>query len=229
MEPKEIIDLNGRGTGRYEQPNPPYACIIRKELQHIRFNDDQIFYTALWHIKTRKLEFLEFLSYDPNDHLYLEKYEFAKQTAADLACLMDHWFVNVATMRAPGCVRWDHSTLRRPNLNHNEGGGLVWRPIKSACLEFCDRWCSNWIPNSFHRFSSSAVFSAWSRNCPHFYSTGARGRVLYLALQESYLSSSAVDSVLSVRRFKYRTYRLYIMVSVWFGTRPWCVVTRYHR
>jgi hypothetical protein len=44
MEQVEIISEDGTHTSRFKQPRPPYACTnIRKELQRIWVNGDQVF------------------------------------------------------------------------------------------------------------------------------------------------------------------------------------------
>ena len=80
MEPIEVLDEAGTGTGHHETPKLPYACTtIRKELQRIRFNDDQIFHTAVMIGKGHETGMSSVVvSYDPNDLLYREKYEFAR-------------------------------------------------------------------------------------------------------------------------------------------------------
>jgi hypothetical protein len=93
MEPVEVLDKSGNGTGLYETPKPPYArTTIRKELQRIRFNDDQIFHMAVMIGKGPETGMSSVVvSYDPNDPLYWEKYEFARKTMDNLSCFMHHW------------------------------------------------------------------------------------------------------------------------------------------
>jgi hypothetical protein len=93
MELVEVSDELGIGTGTYVTPKPPYArTTIRKELQWIRFNDDQIFHTAIMIGKGRETGMSSVVvSYDPHDSLYQEKYEFARRTVANLSCFMFHW------------------------------------------------------------------------------------------------------------------------------------------
>jgi hypothetical protein len=95
MEPKEILDSNGQGTGQYECPKPPNArTMIRKELQCIRFNDDQIFHTAVMTCKGPETGILGVVvAYDPNDIHYRTKYEFAHKTIANLSCFMHQWLI----------------------------------------------------------------------------------------------------------------------------------------
>jgi hypothetical protein len=83
-------------SGEIVQPKPPYArTTIRKELQRIRFNDKQLFHTAVMVCKGPETGISGIVvSYDPeNDPLYREKYEFAKRTIANLACFMHHWLI----------------------------------------------------------------------------------------------------------------------------------------
>ncbi|KAL3803357.1 hypothetical protein HJC23_009321 [Cyclotella cryptica] len=48
MAPIPILDSDGKPTGKEERPRPPYArTTIRKELQQLRVNGDQIFHTAV--------------------------------------------------------------------------------------------------------------------------------------------------------------------------------------
>jgi hypothetical protein len=93
MEPVEILDATGQPTGQTECKRPPYACTsIRKELQQLRVNGDQIFHTAVMVCKGPETGISNIVvAYDPNDPLYKEKYEFAKRTVANLACFMYHW------------------------------------------------------------------------------------------------------------------------------------------
>ena len=56
------------------RPKPPYSCTtLRKELQRIRFNDDQIFHTAVMVCKGPETGISGIvITYDPNDTLYRE-------------------------------------------------------------------------------------------------------------------------------------------------------------
>jgi hypothetical protein len=94
MEPVEILDESGEGTGTFETPKPPYArTTLRRELQRIRFNDEQIFHTAIMIGKGPETGMSSVVvSYDPHTLLYREKYEFARKTVANLACFMFHWW-----------------------------------------------------------------------------------------------------------------------------------------
>jgi hypothetical protein len=77
------------------RPKPPYAkTTLRKELQRIRFNDSQIFHTAVMVCRGPETGISGIVvAYDPHDPLYREKYEFAKRTVANLACFMHHWLI----------------------------------------------------------------------------------------------------------------------------------------
>ena len=77
------------------RPKPPYAkTTLRKELQRIWFNNDQIFHTAVMVCRGPDTGISGIVvAYDPHDPLYREKYEFAKRTVANLACFMHHWFL----------------------------------------------------------------------------------------------------------------------------------------
>jgi hypothetical protein len=93
MEPVEITDEAGKGTGQYEIPKPPYArTTLRKELQRIRFNGQQVFHTAVMIGKGPETGMSSIVvAYDPHDPVYREKYEFARKTTASLSCFMFHW------------------------------------------------------------------------------------------------------------------------------------------
>lgn len=82
-------------SGELTRLKPPYVCTtLRKELQRIRFNDDQIFHTAVMVCKGPETGIsVIVVTYDPNDTLYHEKYEFTKRTVASLACFMHHWMI----------------------------------------------------------------------------------------------------------------------------------------
>jgi hypothetical protein len=93
MDPVEVLDEDGEPTGKVETPRPPYARTnIRKELQRIRLNGEQIFHTAVMICKGPETGFSGIVvPYDPHDPLYRKKYDFAKRTVANLACFMYHW------------------------------------------------------------------------------------------------------------------------------------------
>ena len=93
MAPVPLLDTEGKPTGKEEHPRPPYArTTIRKELQQLRVNGEQIFHTAVMVCKGPETGISGIvISYDPNTKMYKEKYEFAKRTVANLACFMHHW------------------------------------------------------------------------------------------------------------------------------------------
>jgi hypothetical protein len=93
MEPVEELDESGKGTGKTIIPKPPYArTTLRKELQRIRFNGDQIFHTAVMIGKGPETGMSSIVvAYDTDDPAYREKYDFAKKTASNLSCFMYHW------------------------------------------------------------------------------------------------------------------------------------------
>ena len=82
-------------TGETLQPKPPYAkTTLRKELQRIRFNEKQIFHTAVMTCRGPETGISSIVvAYDPHDPLYREKYAFAERTVANLACFMHHWLL----------------------------------------------------------------------------------------------------------------------------------------
>ena len=92
MATAPILDADGKPTGKDEHPRPPHACTTNpKELQQLRVNGEQIFHTAVMVCKGPETGISGIVvSYDPNDDLYKEKYEFAKRTVANLACFMFH-------------------------------------------------------------------------------------------------------------------------------------------
>jgi hypothetical protein len=93
MEPVEVVDENGKPTGTMVTPKPPYATTnLRKELQKIYINGEQIFHTAVMVCKGPETGYSGIVvPYDPHDPSYREKYDFAKRTVANLACFMHHW------------------------------------------------------------------------------------------------------------------------------------------
>ncbi|KAL3780888.1 hypothetical protein HJC23_009934 [Cyclotella cryptica] len=86
---------NHNPTGETLQPKPPYAKTThRKELQRIRFNEKQIFHTAVMTCRGPETGISSIVvAYDPHDPLYREKYAFAERTVANLACFMHHWLL----------------------------------------------------------------------------------------------------------------------------------------
>ena len=87
------LHADGAPNGNMEQPCPLIArTAIRRELQRIWFNGDQLFHTAVMVCKGPEMGISgAVVSYDTNDPLYQEKYKFAKRTVANLACFMHHW------------------------------------------------------------------------------------------------------------------------------------------
>jgi hypothetical protein len=82
-------------TGEVLMPKPPYAkTTLRKELQRIRFNDGQLFHTAVMTCRGPETGISGIVvAYDPHDPAYREKYAFAERTVANLACFMHHWLI----------------------------------------------------------------------------------------------------------------------------------------
>jgi hypothetical protein len=81
MEQVEILDESGAGTGMFDTPRPPYArTTLRRELQRIRINDEQVFHTAVMIGKGPETGLSSVVvAYDPHDPLYKAKYEFARK------------------------------------------------------------------------------------------------------------------------------------------------------
>jgi hypothetical protein len=75
MEPVEILDQSGEGTGTFDTPRSPYArTTLRRELQRIRINDEQVFHTAVMIGKSPETGLSSVVvAYDPHDPLYKEK------------------------------------------------------------------------------------------------------------------------------------------------------------
>jgi hypothetical protein len=68
--------------------------MIRKELQSIRCNNDQIFYTTVMTYKGPETGISGVVvAYDPNGIHYWTKYEFVCSTIANLACFLHHWLI----------------------------------------------------------------------------------------------------------------------------------------
>jgi hypothetical protein len=93
MEEVDETDEEGNPTGHKTRPKPPYSrTTLRKELQRIRFNDDQIFHTAILVCKGPEAGISNVVvTYDTQDPLYKEKFKFAQNTINNLACFMFHW------------------------------------------------------------------------------------------------------------------------------------------
>ena len=93
MEEVEVLDDKGNPTGQTTRPKPPYSrTTLRKELQRIRFNNDQIFHTAIMVCKGPETGTSNVVvTYDTQDPLYKEKFKFAQNTINNLACFMFHW------------------------------------------------------------------------------------------------------------------------------------------
>jgi hypothetical protein len=93
MEP--IEETAADGTITLTKPKPPYAQTnLRKELQHVRINGEQLFHTAVMTCKGPEAGMSRIvISYDPSDLDRAEKFAFAKQTITNLACFMHHWWL----------------------------------------------------------------------------------------------------------------------------------------
>jgi hypothetical protein len=93
MEP--IEETSADGTNITIKPKPPYAQTnLRKELQRVRINGEQLFHTAIMTCKGPDVGMSRVaISYDPSDPNKAEKYAFAKQTVSNLACFMHHWWI----------------------------------------------------------------------------------------------------------------------------------------
>ena len=93
MEPIEETSADGAKTTI--KPKPPYAQTnLRKELQRVRINGEQLFHTAIMTCKGPDVGMSRVvISYDPSDLHKTEKYAFAKKTVANLACFMHHWWI----------------------------------------------------------------------------------------------------------------------------------------
>jgi hypothetical protein len=113
-------------TGEVLYPKPPYAkTTLRKELQRIRFNNDQIFHTAVMTCRGPETGISGIVvAYDPHDPLYRDKYEFAKRTVANLACFMHHWLLQCGYCESLELASCAPSTLRKRNLLHSLRGIL---------------------------------------------------------------------------------------------------------
>ncbi len=93
MEPIEGTSTNGTATTI--KPKPPYAQTnLRKELQNVCINGEQLFHTAVMTCKGPDVGMSwVVISYDSSDPNKAEKYAFAKQTVSNLACFMHHWWL----------------------------------------------------------------------------------------------------------------------------------------
>ena len=113
MEPVKIVTADGIRSGKFEVLHPPYACTtIRKELQCIHFNKDQIFHMAIMISKGPEMGMSGIVvTYDPHDPLYQEKYAFAKQTIANFSCFMHHWLIQCGLLVCFGMLLVHFSML----------------------------------------------------------------------------------------------------------------------
>ena len=93
---EESEETSPSGLVRKIKPKPPYAkTTLRKELQRIRVNGDQVFHTAVMTctgLETGTSRIV--IADDPSDPLRTQKYEFAKKTISNLACFMHHWLIS---------------------------------------------------------------------------------------------------------------------------------------
>jgi hypothetical protein len=95
MEETDELNEDGIPTGTKIKPKPPYAKTnLRKELQQIRINGEPLFHTAVMTCRgpdsgTSRIV----MSYNSSDTLRQTKYNFAKNTVANLACFMYHWWI----------------------------------------------------------------------------------------------------------------------------------------
>ena len=92
---EEIEDTTPSGSKKIK-PKPPYAkTTLRKELQRIRINGEQVFHTAVMTCGGPENGMSRIvIADDPSDPLRTQKYEFAKCTVANLACFMHHWLIS---------------------------------------------------------------------------------------------------------------------------------------
>jgi hypothetical protein len=93
MEP--IRETATDGTLTMTKPKPPFATTnLRKELQRVRIDGEQLFHTAVMTCKGPDVGMSRVvISYNPSDPRKAEKYAFAKQTVSNLACFMHHWWI----------------------------------------------------------------------------------------------------------------------------------------
>lgn len=79
---EEVEEVGPDVTTTQVQPKPPYAkTALRKELQRIGMNGNQIFHTAIMTCKGPDTGMsCIVITYDPNDPLQKVKYEFAQKT-----------------------------------------------------------------------------------------------------------------------------------------------------
>ncbi len=106
MEEVDEVDSAGNKTGKKIRPKPPHATTnLRKELQHIQFNGEQVFHTAIMIGKgpERGLSSVV-VSYDPADPDNEQKFSFAKRTITNIAAFMHHWWIKCG---------YNHSTRYR--------------------------------------------------------------------------------------------------------------------
>ena len=92
---EEIEEVAPDGSTHLIRPKPPYAkTTLRKELQRIRLNGEQVFHTAVMTGAGPDIGLSRVvITYDPRDPLRQEKYEFARKTISNLACFMHHWLI----------------------------------------------------------------------------------------------------------------------------------------
>jgi hypothetical protein len=95
MEEVYKVDADGNPTTEKFQPKPPYAKTnLRRELQRIRMNGETLFHTAVMtgqgpDTGTSRIV----ITYNPSDPKRQQKYSFLKNTIANLACFMYHWWI----------------------------------------------------------------------------------------------------------------------------------------
>ncbi len=95
MEEVYKVDDDGNPTQEKIVPKPPYAKTnLRRELQQIRMNGETLFHTAVMtghgpDTGTSRIV----IAYNPSDPNRQRKYNFLKNTIANLACFMYHWWI----------------------------------------------------------------------------------------------------------------------------------------
>lgn len=107
-------------------PKNPYANTnLRKELQLVRFNNGQLFHTAVMTCKGPDTGMSRvIISYIITDPLMSKKCAFACQTISNLACFMHHWWIECGYVKAHANTSCAPFILKRQDWQNTRLGTL---------------------------------------------------------------------------------------------------------
>ncbi len=176
---EEVEETSPTGSLRKIKPKPPYAkTTLRKELQRIRVNGEQVFHTAVMTCKGPETGMSRIvISDDPSDPLRTQKYDFAKRTVANLACFMHHWLISCGYNASTRSRLMRSFYVEKAQLAEYS----TWDPIsRTATPQFASR-SSTYIENNA-RYDPTSLISQQKRQktSPQLLdiSTSVRARLL---------------------------------------------------